>query len=816
MLITLNGSENTENSIHAYDFTNSIKSGLLLKPESRIALISSTLERVASLIISEGTNNNIQIELDNDVNGFRDILIPPGTYTTHTLSTAVQTALNNVYGNLGYVFNVTYNNATKHFHIRWDEGKHQAKSGDIHFPLLDTPVTSVETNTGTKVSLDGTAAGTGEQFKAVSENTFPNYHNFPFMPTDHNEGLFIQGQINFPVDDGETFIGFSPFAQLNSISYKEADFPIPQHYALGYCGLHIDVTGDVFAYESTRVPIFRDYMVGNAKDDTQADGWQNAGYPGKAPGGAFLTFKEYIGNNGYDYTVEKRVGIGTPEFYYIKRVGENNLLMALTEGVDPNANYDLSGVLESDNKTILWTSDEGIDQSYWITTEECPLSSGICKNISPVDITQNTIVKPGSYVGISFGSEGYVKYWHSSNGNKWEELQMVTSSRPTTQEIFGDGNGVYPYVMFIAPAVGDPTNDNVDKILGSVAMGMTELPIDFSAATTNHDNVTFTKATSTTPNKATSTDAGSYVMKNVDASNNTEIIPHHSYGEMMMDVLAKEQGTIEARVGIVKEARALTLAAAPGGISGTTDITVQWHIMTTGARPRVNNVVAGTFVAFNNTDDYRFCINFNMDGGVSFSHSTSADKFVTRNNNIGLSIFDNENQAMYPICFLISASGSVDNINISQEVRTSNTGVVHFKPDTMNNVLGFSAEEYKSSNGHNGFESNRNITNADTFTCGSPNIHIQLMNLPILSCNGQTKTTEKTLAVVPRYLTDEHNDAGDSILSYQPNTYLYSPLHNKQPIAMNQIDVRLSNTDGTIATDIVCCDLVLDIQPHLY
>ena len=171
---------------------------------------------------------------------------------------------------------------------------------------------------------------------------------------------------------------------------------------------------------------------------------------------------------------------------------------------------------------------------------------------------------------------------------------------------------------------------------------------------------------------------------------------------------------------------------------------------------------------------------------------------------------------MYPICFFISDSGSVDNMNISQEVRTSNTGVVHFKPDTMNNVLGFSAEEYKSSNGHNGFESNRNITNADTFTCGSPNIHIQLMNLPILSCNGQTKTTEKTLAVVPRYLTDEHNDAGDSILSYQPNTYLYSPLHNKQPIAMNQIDVRLSNTDGTIATDIVCCDLVLDIQPHLY
>lgn len=815
MLITLNGSENTENSIHAYDFTNSIKSGLLLKPESRIALISSTLERIASLIITEGTNNNIQIELDNDINGFRDILIPPGTYTTHTLAEAVQLALNNVYGNLGYVFNVTYNNASKHFHIRWNEGKHQATSGDVHYTLADTPITTEETDNGTKISLDITATA-GEQFKTVSQNSFPNYLNFPFIPTDHNEGLFIQAQVNFPEDEGETFIGFSPFDNLASISYQRSVFPIPQHLALGYCGLHVDELGDVYAYESTRVPIFRDYQVGNATDATQTDGWQNHTYPAKTPAGGFFTFKEYIGANGWDYTVEKRIGAAAPVFYYIKRVGENNLLMALSEVADPNANYDFSGALEIDGLTILWSQPDGTPQSYWITTKECPLSSGICKNISPIDITQNTVVKPGSYVGMSFGSEGYVKYWHSSNGNKWEEILMITSSRPTTQEIFGDGNGVYPYVMFVAPSNPDPTDNNLDKIVGSVAMGMTELPIDFSTATTNHDNVTFTKATSTTTNKATSTNTGSYVMKNVDATNNKEIIPHHSYGEMMMDVKAKEQGTMEARVGIVKEVTALELEATPAAVNGAADLTVQWHIMTTGARPRVNNVAVGQNVPFNQTDDYRFCINFNLDGGVSFSHSTSADNYATRINNGGLSTFNTDNQALYPCCFFISGEGSVENITISQEVRSSNTGVVHFKPDTMKNILGFSAVEYKTNNGHDGFESNKSITNATTFTCGSPNIHIQLMNLPLLSCNGQTKRTEKTLAVVPRYETDASNDDGDSLLHYQPNTYLYSPLHNSQPIAMNQIDVRLTNTDGTLATDIVCADLVLDIQPHLY
>jgi len=815
MLITLNGSENTENSTHAYDFTNSIKSGLLLKPESKIALISSTLERVASLIISEGTNNNIQIELDNDTNGFRDILIPPGTYTTHTLSTAVQLALNNVYGNLGYVFNVTYNNATKHFHIRWNEGKHTAKTGDVHYTLADIPITSAETNDGTKVSLDITATA-GEQFKTFSQNSFPNYHNFPFTPTAHNEGIFIQAQVNFPDGEGETFLGFNPFATLNSVSYQEPIFPIPEHLALGYCGLHVDTAGDVFAYESKRVPIFRDYMVGNATDDQQADGWQNAAYPGKGALGGFLTFKEYEGTNGFDYTVERRDGAAAPVFYYIKRVGENGLLLALSEVADPNADYDFSGVLELDNLTILWTAPDGTDTSYWITTKQCPLSSGICKSITPIDITQNTIVKPGSYVGISYGSEGFVKYWHSSNGNKWEEIQMTTSSRPTTQEIFGDGNGVFPYILFIAPTNPDATNNNLDKILGSVALGMTELPIDFSEETTNYRNVTFTKATSTNPNKATSTTGTSFVMKNVNAKNNKEIIPHHSYGEMMLDVKAKEQGTVEARVGTVKEARALTLESTPGGISAGVDISVQWHIMTGGARPRVNNVAVGQFVTFNNTDDFRFCINFNLDGSVTFSHSTSADNYATRKNNGGLTPFDTSNQALYPICMFNSASGSIENITILQEVTQTNTGVVHFKPDTMKNVLGFSAQDYKSSNGHNGFESNKNITNADSFTCGSPNIHIQLMNLPLLSCNGHTKRTEKTLAVVPRYETDASNDDGDSLLHYQPNTYLYSPLHNAQPISLNQIDVRLTNTDGTIATDIVCADLVLDIQPHLY
>ena len=818
MLITLHGSENSENSIHAYDFTNSIKSGLLLKPESRIALISSTLERIASLIITEGTNNNIQIELDNDRNGFKNILIPPGTYTTHTLATAVQLALNNVYGNLGYVFTVVYKNTDKHFHITWDEGTHQAKEGDISYQDVDTLIVATETNTGTKLALDITAIA-GSQNKAISSNSLPNYKNFPFTPTVYNEGIFYKCQIDFPAGQGEQFIGLSPFASLDSVDYQDAIFPIPQHFALGYCGLHIDIEGDIFVYESTRVPIFRDYMVGNATDATQADGWQNAIYPTKAPGGAFFTFKDYIGTNGWDYTVERRIGAAAPSFFYIKRVDERNVLMAMTDTQDPNANYDFAGVLEADNLTILWSQPDGTAQSYWITTQTIPLSTGVSKSVTPLGLEQNTIIKPGAYVGLSYGYEGYIKYWHSSNGNVYEEIQLATSSRPTTQEIFGDGNGVYPYAIMIAPITADIDNNSINNITASIALNGIQEEIDFSVATQNEGAVVFVKETATEQNTTTSSAINSYVLKLNDPLNNGNIIPHHSYGQIFCHIPIDQQDIITGRFGVVKEEDLPAIVITPGSLDTETDIVVQWQFYDTGgsngARAKVNGVGVGDVIDFTGTEDFKFIINFNLEGTVSFQYSTS-DDYETIITVAALSDGEFENQALYPCVYFETATGSISDIQIIQEIHNTNTGIVHFKPDTMKNVLGFSALEYKSDDGKIGFVGNKNVTNSNAFTCGSPNIHVQLMNLPILSCNGLTKTTEKAIAIVPRYETDSHNDDGDSLLHYQPNTYLYSPLHNKQPIAFNQVDVRLTNDDGTIATDIVCCDLVLDILPHLY
>ena len=109
MLITLNGEATPENKAGSYDFTNSIRSGFELKPDTKIALVSAAIERVIDIVIVSSTNGNIKVEVNHtNAGGFNytDITIPSGTYSYDTLLPEIQTRLNNEFGNLGYLFNV--------------------------------------------------------------------------------------------------------------------------------------------------------------------------------------------------------------------------------------------------------------------------------------------------------------------------------------------------------------------------------------------------------------------------------------------------------------------------------------------------------------------------------------------------------------------------------------------------------------------------------------------------------------------------------------------------------------------------------------
>ena len=66
MLITLNGESTSTNSSGAYDFTISIRSGFDLKPNSKIALVSASIERVVDLVIVSSTNGELKMSTFGD------------------------------------------------------------------------------------------------------------------------------------------------------------------------------------------------------------------------------------------------------------------------------------------------------------------------------------------------------------------------------------------------------------------------------------------------------------------------------------------------------------------------------------------------------------------------------------------------------------------------------------------------------------------------------------------------------------------------------------------------------------------------------
>ena len=160
--------------------------------------------------------------------------------------------------------------------------------------------------------------------------------------------------------------------------------------------------------------------------------------------------------------------------------------------------------------------------------------------------------------------------------------------------------------------------------------------------------------------------------------------------------------------------------------------------------------------------------------------------------------------------------GGFQNITIGFSAFDTTTGDFTFHPRTMSTLLGFQLASYVEDDGDLGFESDKTPNDSMGGGCVSPEIHIQLANLPIQSLNGFTHREEKTLAVIPRYKTDDIDKTGLRSLYYHGCDWLlYSPLFFKHSMNLNEIHVKLTNNDGTPANDVDCCSLTLDIRPRV-
>jgi len=158
---------------------------------------------------------------------------------------------------------------------------------------------------------------------------------------------------------------------------------------------------------------------------------------------------------------------------------------------------------------------------------------------------------------------------------------------------------------------------------------------------------------------------------------------------------------------------------------------------------------------------------------------------------------------------------------------------VEFHPryePNFGDLIGFKGDIYYMSGEVDG-HSNVLISDAtpvpDANSQHHPIVHLNVNNLPLRSIIGQKFNKNSTLASgpvgsrngvsrllaqFPRYHEANGESSVDKFGPFYYNYFPYNiPLHNATHINLNELDITLTNSDGTLATDISDCKILLNI-----
>lgn len=800
MILTLHGSSSTINSQGAYDFTNHIKSSMDIKPNSSIALVNATIERVSELII--GTNNGtIQVEIDDVSPVLNDIHIASGTYTTDSLADALQLGLNNQFNQHGYTFYVRYDVKAHQFMINWHEGSVKGAVGKPKFDKLQANLTQSITNQGTKLTI-GNASAVGSWVMGVSSNALPDYSAFD-EPHSANGGIYMTARCNVP-DDGQVILGATAVE----------DFPNPAQNLEGLFGFKVKANGHVEISEGRIGSTQLDYIVGNS--------WtSNIGVPD------VYVFHQYHGHHGYDYIT---IPNGNPaNTNYIKKIGDGAILhKSTTDG----AVFTLVGTLSADKLSIQWADLTGAVVETWTSATGAKLSNSASKvvyskNNPTIALNNGLNNNGGGKISASWGSTGFVHYWFKNiHMNHWAEIKISSSDRVPVQEMFGDGQGILEYAGIYRGATHDAQSNNIFQMKSIVSSSLNIFNVDFSDANIYKQNeATYTPASPTQQyNKLVmgTTNPSQVIMRSTeDNFLNGNALGKMTYGEYSFSIPNGSQNQAWT-AGLMRD-EFITGISANGNNRGLPnfEIGVQNYdnAGTYGLKVWFNNAQMGNFKNYATMgDNPRIVFKIKPSGDCEVYYKSSADNYIQLQSFHSAVITLNSKQ--WNLLPMVTASNTgnttLENITLETEKLTQQTGLVHFNANTMADILGMTNQVQASDDGANGFVSTKTPDVAPN-ECDNPTIHLQLKNLPIISMNGKTSMTEKSLAIIPRYIDNTHSAQGlESVLYYEPNNLLYKGLDNPQKLALNSVQVQLTNNDGTLAKDVTCFDCTLDIRPTGY
>lgn len=804
MILTLHGSSNTINSLGAFDFTNHIKSSLDIEPNSSIALVNATVERLSELIIGgvSGSNGTVQMSIDNpSPDAMKNIHIPSGVYNTDTLASTLESVMNSNFNQHGYTFYVAYDKKEDKFSINWHQGSVKGTIGKPKFPNLQTDLTQSISGTGTKLAIaDGTTAG--QWYMARGDQKLPDYKVFD-EPSNATSGIYIMARLNIP-NDGEMIMG---------VTGVEA-YPSPNNHYEGCFGYKIKEGGHIEISEGRLGETDLNYIAGNnwTASDGVPDVW---------------VLHQYHGNHGYDYIC---IPNNDPtQTVYVKKIGDGK---TLHKSATDTADFNQKGVLSANNQVITWSDLDGSNVSTWTSTTGAKLSNQNSKVVyskpNPLVHQNNGINNNGGgKICASWGSTGYVKYWfRNQTDSHWSQVHISSPDRVPVEEMFGSGLGLMEYAGIRTPVTWNATTNYIFQMRSILSASLDFSDVDFSDVNVYKLNeVAYTPTSPSNPtNKIVmgTTNPSQVIMRNTEAMFlDVNAIPKGTFGTFSWIVSSDSQDHTWT-VGLMGDN--LISGITPNGSNrdlANMSIGIQNYDTgggVFGIKGWFNNAQFGYSRNYAQMgDNPKLTIQVSHTGGVDLYYSTKANNYADilpiHNSVVNVSV---QNNLLPMIRSTNISSSEFTDLKIETEKLTQHTGLVHFNAFQMSDVLGMTGSTQASDDGSIGFVSS-NKPDVEPEECDNPTIHLQLKNLPIVSLNGHTSRTEKTLAVIPRYTSDEHSAKGlESVNFYEPNNLIYKSFNNPRKMALNSVQVQLTNNDGSLAKDVSCFDCTLDIRPTGY
>lgn len=855
MLITLHGYDNSANpgidpNMTGFDFTNRIKSSMVFEADSEIALVNATIERILEYTVTAKTN---QFELDTDEIGGNILLtIPVGNYTPDALQDAIQKGLDTSQS-FGYRFRIVYDSSTgtdRKWRITWIYAPLRTSESAIVLDVNEPKYSLGGTGGGTWKWTDSSGGGPGPYTDfVVAKYSGPNKWTWKAQFDGSVNNYFIKEQIS------ATGVIEYPWSATDIVNYIDA--------SLGRMVITESLGQSVLTFNDS-------VGTGQATATSLTGETGGTGLLVKVPRGAITfdvgnehaemtvagqEYKGWDGNNSYCIFGASKSLIGWEELTY--EPSSNDLAkMCFFQAEDPfdplsGMNYELTVGLDIASSTgreyeRAWIADGVVNNvastdgclfrlksSGVMEIREAGVKLGVLAGTPTLDMS----LKPGLAIALA-GTTGYVRYFFRKEpAGDWIEVRTshpTPASKKTISQIF-------PTVAI--PVVG-VKSDTLFSVGSAVVSGIAgSMKIDYKE---------FGWDASTTLGKGTNSDASTGKVVDWKATTST------AFGWRMTDTLdvassltdpnvlepgiagyldfrlSNQDGSDTAKVntnhqaGLMKRVPWGTYTSGVGNITntdfevrfifGNTDVDI-YHIPTSTVTP-IHTSLYSALPEKTNTK-FRIVRNITASTGDYYQFGyvdATTDKFVNLvSGQYGVSVTDLAPvfQTNYGTNFAAPEGGFQD-IVIGFSDYDTTTGDVTFLPRTMSTLLGFQLASYVQDDGDLGFESDKTPNDSMGGGCVSPEIHIQLANLPIQSLNGFTHREEKTLAVVPRYKTDDIDKTGLRSLYYHGCDWLlYSPLFFKSRMNLNEIHVKLTNNDGTPANDVDCCSLTLDIRPRV-